>query len=155
MFNTITPVHDQLLSDKADFEMSLTLVNPQGTLYTLWFNGYETEPELERLLITQGAEYTIAPLSALDCVIEQMKDGACPGLIDIASFLSVPRTGEAAVLFNKQNSRELHIDKEGDYARILKDGVELFYWSVDEFDDAPGEVMGAILGYMCQADVNE
>lgn len=35
---------------------------------------------------------------------------------------------------------------ECDYVRITVDGMEIAYWSSDEWGEAPAEVMGAILG---------
>lgn len=35
---------------------------------------------------------------------------------------------------------------ECDYVRVTVDGMEVAYWSVDEWSEAPADVMGAILG---------
>ncbi len=47
------------------------------------------------------------------------------------------------------NGRELRcpaFPRECDYVRVVEDGHDLMYWSVDEWRDDPSDVMGAILG---------
>ena len=113
------------------------------------FNGIASElPENEEDYPKEG--YKVLPVGSRE-LQEALMTQYClmPVEVDHAIDALGIQYGEEHVLLIHGTGRQIRTPAypaECDYVRIVRDGLELAYWTSDEWRDAPMDVMGAIMG---------
>lgn len=87
------------------------------------------DPDLKQALVTQYHLADFEVEHALTSLENEYGDECCVQIVGSAREIRTPAHPE-----------------DCNYVRIVLDGLELGYWTCDEWRDAPAEVMGAIIG---------
>lgn len=133
-----------------EFDLMIGVTGPGNQPYTFRFNAADIEPAIEIFSVSKAKFDLTAQTETLLCDVDEIARDPQASLIALAAFFSPADDADEVVLRLLNDQARLHICVHGNHARIMRGDVEFVYWNCDEFEENPGDVMGALFGALYQ-----
>lgn len=118
----------------------------KGRVFTFFFPSFEAQQDVDKLIIVSGENEGVLSVTA-----ETLSSSTVSILSMIAVFFETHEDTESAddeIILTILGSAKLHFCRHGNHVRVTDMEHEVAYWVCDEFSEAAGEVLGALMGLL-------